>query len=189
MTAAPEPVLDPPAPWIDTVPVDDAEGLLAEAYGRQLDTLGRVTDLTRLGSLHPPLVALRLELYATVDGVPSGVPEHVRRSVALLTSVINRCLFCTIGHTEKLAAAGHADLASAIAEDPKGVTTGDPAVDVILDYTRTLVQTPGDVRQEQVEALRTHGWSDLDIVDVNNIAAYYCYINRVASGLGLQGPG
>ena len=29
------------------------------------------------------------------------------------------------------------------------------------------------------------GASDLDILDLNNIVAYYCYINRVANGLGL----
>ena len=27
---------------------------------------------------------------------------------------------------------------------------------------------------------------DLDIVDLNNIASYYCYINRVVMGLGLR---
>ncbi len=35
-------------------------------------------------------------------------------------------------------------------------------------------------------ALRAAGFSDLDILDINNITAYYCYINRVAAGLGLQ---
>ncbi len=38
-------------------------------------------------------------------------------------------------------------------------------------------------------ALRAANFSDLDILDVNNLSAYYCYINRVASGLGLQGIG
>ena len=36
-----------------------------------------------------------------------------------------------------------------------------------------------------MQALRDAGWSDLDILDVNNLSAYYCYINRVATGLGL----
>ena len=36
-----------------------------------------------------------------------------------------------------------------------------------------------------VDALREVGLDDLDILDLNNIVAYYCYINRVANGLGL----
>ena len=27
---------------------------------------------------------------------------------------------------------------------------------------------------------------DLDILDLNNLVAYYCYTNRVANGLGLK---
>ncbi len=40
--------------------------------------------------------------------------------------------------------------------------------------------------EDDVEALRAHGLSDLDILDVNNISAYYNYINRVVMGLGLR---
>jgi hypothetical protein len=29
---------------------------------------------------------------------------------------------------------------------------------------------------------------DLDILDLNNMVAYYCYTNRVANGLGLKTP-
>ena len=30
------------------------------------------------------------------------------------------------------------------------------------------------------------GLGDLDILDLNNMVAYYCYTNRVANGLGLR---
>ncbi|MGA2529531.1 MAG: peroxidase-related enzyme [Acidimicrobiales bacterium] len=172
--------------WIRSIPPDQATGRLAEAYQVQLDKIERVTELTQIGSLYPELVATRLRLYEVVDATPSNVPDWVRRSVALVTSVVNGCLFCTVGHTEKLTAAGHGELAEAITGDPTGVTTGEPRVDAVLAYTRKLVVTPKDIVEADVTALRDAGWSDLDILDVNNIAAYYCYINRVASGLGLQ---
>jgi uncharacterized peroxidase-related enzyme len=152
----------------------------------QSDKLGRVTELTQIGSLYPELVATRLRLYEVVDATFSDVPEWVRRSVALLTSVVNGCLFCTVGHSEKLAAQGHGELAEQIKADPAGVKTGDPRVDVVLAYTRKLVATPRDIVEGDITALRDALWSDIDILDINNIAAYYCYINRVASGLGLQ---
>ena len=41
--------------------------------------------------------------------------------------------------------------------------------------------TAGDL-----EELRGHGLDDLDLVDLNNIVAYYNYINRVVMGLGLR---
>lgn len=173
-------------PWIATVAPADATGLLAEAYQRQIDALGEVTALTRSGSLYPELVDQRLRLYAVVDATPTRIPDHVRRVLALLTSVLNGCLFCTVGHTERLAAAGLADLADAVRTDPEGFRGGTEGEDALYDYARVLVRTPGQVRREHVDRLRAAGWDDGDILDANNLVAYYGYINRVASGLGLQ---
>ena len=49
--------------WVTTVPHDQAEGDLADSYDRQAQGLGEVTEMTLAGSLHPPLVAARLDLY------------------------------------------------------------------------------------------------------------------------------
>ena len=40
--------------------------------------------------------------------------------------------------------------------------------------------------EEDLVSLRTHGLSDLDLLDLNNIVSYYNYINRVVMGLGLR---
>jgi uncharacterized peroxidase-related enzyme len=175
--------------WIATVPPAEATGRLRDAYASQEAKLGYVTELTQLGSLYPDLVAARLQLYSVVDAVPSAIPDWARRAVALVTSALNRCLFCTAGHSERLREGGRGELADAILADPESASTGDAPVDALLDYARLLVRRPGDVTAADVTTLRGHGWTDLDILDVNNIAAYYCYINRVANGLGLQGIG
>lgn len=171
--------------WIASVSPHDASGLLAEAYKRQHDAIGRVTELTQIGSLYPELVDIRLRLYAVAEAAPSAIPAWARRAVALLTSVLNGCRFCTVGHTQGLIDAGRAELAVRIKADPHAASPGEPRVDALLRYTRALVLQPGAVSQADVAALRDAGWSDLDILDVNNLCAYYCYINRVATGLGL----
>jgi uncharacterized peroxidase-related enzyme len=172
--------------WIASIDPEDATGALADAYQSQVQKIGHVTELTQIGSLYPDLVAARLRLYAVVDATPSDVPDHVRRAVALLTSVLNGCLFCTVGHTEKLTEAGHGELAQAIKDDPEGAATGDAKTDAALAYARKLVTDPRHITEADVTALREAGFSDLGILDINNISAYYCYINRVAAGLGLQ---
>jgi uncharacterized peroxidase-related enzyme len=172
--------------WIASILPEHATGVLGQAYQSQLDKIGKVTELTQVGSLYPDLVAARLHLYAVVDATPSAVPDHVRRAVALLTSVLNGCKCCTVGHTGKLTDAGYGDLAKQIKDNPEGVTTGDPAADAAITYARTLVTDPRRIEEADVAALRAAGWSDLDILDINNIAAYYSYINRVAAGLGLH---
>lgn len=182
-TASPNPAIR--EGWIASIAPHDATGALAEAYQVQLDRIGHVTALTQIGSLYPPIVAERLRLYDVAESTPSAIPDWARRAVALLTSVLNGCKFCTVGHTRRLADDGRAQLAEEIKLKPDTASSGDPKVDVLLMYARKLVRTPGEVKKTDIDALRAVGWSDLDILDVNNLSAYYSYINRVAVGLGL----
>ena len=55
----------------------------------------------------------------------------------------------------------------------------------MLDYAAKLTREPWNVREADVVALREAGFPDRDILDVNQVAAYYAYANRVADGLGI----
>lgn len=55
----------------------------------------------------------------------------------------------------------------------------------MLDYAVKLTQTPGAMRESDIAALRTHGFTDRDILDINQVTAYFAYVNRVADGLGV----
>ena len=55
----------------------------------------------------------------------------------------------------------------------------------MLDYAVKLTQTPSAMRETDIDALRTQGFSDRDILDINQVTAYFAYVNRVADGLGV----
>jgi alkylhydroperoxidase family enzyme len=46
--------------------------------------------------------------------------------------------------------------------------------------------SPASVRAEDVERLRSHGWSDSAIHDAIQVIAYFNYINRVADAVGIE---
>lgn len=58
----------------------------------------------------------------------------------------------------------------------------------MLDYAAKLTLTPADMGREDVEALRAHGFDDQAILQINLIASFFNYINRVADGLGVGRP-
>ena len=58
----------------------------------------------------------------------------------------------------------------------------------MLDYAAKLTRTPGDMTRQDVEALRDAGFDDRAILQINLIASYFNYINRVADGLGVGRP-
>ena len=58
----------------------------------------------------------------------------------------------------------------------------------MLDYVEKLTLTPAQVQRADVERLRAHGFDDVAILQINLIASWFNYINRVADGLGIGRP-
>jgi uncharacterized peroxidase-related enzyme len=73
-----------------------------------------------------------------------------------------------------------------VCDDPHTARSGDPRQDAIVHHAIKLTEHPGRVDASDIDALRAHGLEDLDILDLNNMVAYYAYTNRVANGLGLK---
>ena len=173
--------------WIRTIPRSEATGTLKEAYDWQAKRLGEPTEFTQLGSLYPEMVMTRLQLYKTVEGCPSGLSPIERQMAALVTSVLNETPHCSSGLCLKLESLG-ADrrFLDKVCTEPRAARSGDPRLDAIMDHAVKLTLYPGQVDEADIDALRAHGLADLDILDLNNVVAYYCYTNRVTNGLGLK---
>lgn len=54
----------------------------------------------------------------------------------------------------------------------------------MLRYVEKLTLRPGAVEREDVQALRTAGFSDAAIGDVALTAALFAFFNRIVDGLG-----
>jgi uncharacterized peroxidase-related enzyme len=173
--------------WIRTIPRSAATGTLKEAYDWQAKRLGEPTEFTQLGSLYPALVMQRLQLYKTVEACPSQLTPIERQMAALVTSVLNETPHCSSGLCLKLESLG-ADrrFLDKVCAEPRAVRSGDARLDAIMDHAAKLTEHPGQVDEADIESLRAQGLDDLDILDLNNMVAYYCYTNRVTNGLGLK---
>ncbi|MBA3364077.1 MAG: peroxidase [Actinobacteria bacterium] len=56
----------------------------------------------------------------------------------------------------------------------------------LCGYALKLTLRPWDMREADLDPLRGLGMTDRDIVDANQIVAYFNYVNRVADGLGVE---
>jgi uncharacterized peroxidase-related enzyme len=176
---------DSDGPWIRTIAWEDAEGLLKEAYDWQAERLGEPTEFTMLGSLYPEVVMERLKLYRVAEGCPSSLPQQERQLAAYVTSLLNGTTHCASGLRVKLASLDvDPAVQQAVEANPRQPSTGSERLDAICSYAAIVTAAPATVSQADVERLRAVGLDDLDIVDLNNLVAYYNYINRVANGLG-----
>ncbi len=56
----------------------------------------------------------------------------------------------------------------------------------MLTYAEKLTLEPWNMVEADVIALRDTGFSDADILDINQLTGYYAYVNRLADGLGVE---
>lgn len=60
-----------------------------------------------------------------------------------------------------------------------------PRARAICAYAEKLTLEPNEVGRADLDALREHGLTDEDLLDLVQIVSYFNYINRVADALGV----
>ncbi len=78
--------------WIDTVPPDRAQGLLARLYDAAIRRAGRVFNILRIQSPRPKVLRSSTQLYIEVMHSPeSGLSRAQREMIATAVSRFNDC--------------------------------------------------------------------------------------------------
>ena len=57
--------------------------------------------------------------------------------------------------------------------------------EAMLSYAVKLTESPAEMVESDVAALRHVGFTDVDILHIAEVTAYYAYVNRIADGLGV----
>ena len=78
-------------------------------------------------------------------------------------------------------------LANAIREDWRSAPL-DAKDRAMLAYVDQITRDATAVTREDLDALRAAGFDDQGILQINLIASFFNYINRVADGLGVGRP-
>ena len=72
----------------------------------------------------------------------------------------------------------------ALIDDPAAVEL-PPRERALVNYAIKLTETPANMQEADVRALRDVGLDDRAILDANMICGYFAFVNRLADGLGV----
>jgi uncharacterized peroxidase-related enzyme len=56
----------------------------------------------------------------------------------------------------------------------------------MLGYAVKLTLEPWNMIKADVHRLRAAGFTDADILDINQVTGYFAFVNRLADGLGVE---
>lgn len=175
--------------WIETIGYERSEGRLRTIYERVRGPSGQIDNILRLHSLRPHTLESHLALYkSALHHAGNRLPVWLLEAIGTYVSLLNGCEYCVEHHFE--------GLRRLVADDDRAgamraaMESGDPAQAFddreveILRYAKRLTRDPAAIRQDDIERLRAVGLRDGEILEVNQVTAYFAYANRTVQGLG-----
>lgn len=180
--------------WITIIPFEQATGSLKRLYERIKGPDNNVDNIMLAHSLRPHTMEGHMTLYKHVLHHPRNMmPKWYLEAVGVYVSQLNRCAYCFEHHLAGMARLlDDPERAAAIR---KAFENGDLSASFDnketagLEYVARLTQTPSDLAEADIERLRTAGFDDGEILEINQVAAYFSYANRTVLGLGINTVG
>lgn len=182
--------------WIKTIGYEEAKGKLKAIYERVKGPDNNVDNILMAHSLRPHTLEGHMTLYKYVLHHPQNtLPKWVLEAIGTYVSILNKCHYCIEHH--------FAGLKRLLADDARAdaLRTAFEAGDTdtlltaghikarelaALEYAALLTANPTSITPAHLDTMREAGLNDGEILEINQVAAYFGYANRTVLGLGIN---
>ncbi|MDE0783644.1 MAG: peroxidase-related enzyme, partial [Planktomarina sp.] len=177
-------------PWIKTISYEDATGKLKALYDRVKGPDNNVDNIMMMHSLRPHSMEGHMAIYKYVlHHSGNTIPKWFLEVLGVWVSSLNECGYCVEHHfagMKRLLGDDARSDAIRVAIENRNPESAplDKAQKNAMDYVRILTRDPAGLSEEHVIQLRTAGYSDGEILEINQVSAYFGYANRTVLGLG-----
>jgi len=182
-------------PWIETVAYENANGKLKALYDRVKGPDNNVDNIMMMHSLRPHTMEGHMALYKYVlHHRDNTIDKWFLETIGVWVSTLNKCEYCVKHHfagLKRLLADDKkaAQLKAAIDSDNIAAAPLDKRQKTAMEYTRRLTHNLTSVLEDIIKKMRAAGYSDGEILEINQVAAYFNYANRTVLGLGCSTEG
>ncbi|MEC7137846.1 MAG: peroxidase-related enzyme [Pseudomonadota bacterium] len=149
------------------------------------DKLGMVPNVLQAHAFSIEKLNAFTGLYNELMLADSGLTKLEREMIAVVVSSINRCFYCLTAHGAAVRElSGNPILGEQLVMNYRTAEL-DARQRAMLDFTALLTSASYTVEDAHRQSLRDVGFSDRDIWDIINVAAFFNMTNRVASGTAM----
>lgn len=174
-------------PKIKVIQPEDAEGRLKVIYDQLIASRGKLAEVHKIQSLRPESIVKHMELYMEIMFSKSELTRAEREMMAVVVSVANHCLYCTVHHAEAVAHYWKDDLkVEQLKNDYRGLQLSDRAM-ALCTFAEEVTKNPNAANEKPlVNKLKSVEISDSGILDATLVIAYFNFVNRIVLTLGVD---
>ncbi len=180
--------------WIKTISYKEAEGRLKKIY-EQVKSPGDIIDnIIVAHSLRPHTAEGHISVFKNImHHSGNNIDVWFLEAMGLYVSLINECEYCISHHNQEMVRLVNDDTRSAklraALEAGNLPEMYDAKQIAAMEYCKALTVKPISVTEADINKLRDAGWDDGEILEINQVACYYAFANRMTIGLGITTEG
>jgi len=180
--------------WIHIIPFDKATGKLKSIYNKIKGPNNQIDNVLGIHSLRPHTLTGHVSLYKnTLHHASNTFPNWFLELLGTYTSFINKCDYCYEHHfagmKRFLNDDAKADAIKQHIENNSLASILSKKEMVLVNYAQKLTFTAADLTREDIDEIRSFGYDDGEILEVNQVVSYFNYANRTVLGLGVTTSG
>lgn len=158
---------------------------MKKLFGKAKEVLGFVPNVFVGYTIRPTHFTHWFNHFRELMQGESELSLAEREMISVVVSNENGCLYCLVSHGAELRQ--HLEdpiLGDRITLDYRRAGL-DERTTAMLDYVVKITQAPVECDEDDIEILRSLGFSDEAIFDIAEIAAMFNFTNRLASATGM----
>ena len=180
--------------WIKEILFEEAEGQLKKLYNRVKGPNNNIDNVLTVHSLRPHSLVGHMALYKNVlHNTGNTLPKWYLETIGVFVSHLNQCDYCVEHHFEGLKRLLKDDERSNQIKESLIVDFLNAPLEKAqiegLKYAKKLTLEASKIEEKDIEVLRKVGFSDGEILEINQVTSYFNYVNRTVLGLGVNTKG
>ncbi len=180
--------------WIETITYDDADKPLKRIYDRVKGPDNNIDNVLTIHSLRPHTLVGHMTLYkAVLHNTNNSLPKWYLECLGVYVSYLNQCDYCVAHHFTGLKRLLNDDEKSNQFMDmvKKGAanTFFDNHYNDGIVHARQLTLDHANITKSDIDNLKFSGFSEGEILEINQVVSYFNYVNRSVVGLGVTTEG
>lgn len=177
--------------FIKTISYQEADKTLKRVYDKVKGKNGEIDNILKSHSLRPHTLTGHMALYKNVlHNSHNTLAKWYLECIGVYVSLLNKCNYCVNHHFEGMRRVLSEDVKAyaikkSLEADLNSKYLSSKEVSGLI-YSRLVTTNPSNVEVNLIKQLKKDGFTDGEILEINQVTAYFNYANRTVLGLGVN---